>query len=228
MAFSRRFVRSLRLQQLPSHLDLQVVFDCMVRSAARQLHPPCLHQQQGHASACTTLAPPSVGAAAGMGAAQPAHYTQQPSAASLPLPTRLPLPPSPLPACPRMSKALLHPPPVSVCSTPTLLSISYGMRGVGMEYDASLFGMTLADCRCLALALGRTETLVTLQLRGNGLDDEQVGVGGGGWGVGGGGLGVGRGAWGRTAVEGLGSMIGCGRPGWQLRLGVGACGRGRG
>lgn len=43
-----------------------------------------------------------------------------------------------------------------------------------MDYDASLFGMTLGDCRCLALALGRTETLVSLQLTGNSLDDEQV------------------------------------------------------
>lgn len=29
MAFSRRFVQCLRLQQLPSHLDLQVLFDTM-------------------------------------------------------------------------------------------------------------------------------------------------------------------------------------------------------
>lgn len=29
MAFSRRFVQCLRLQQLPSHLDLQLLFDTM-------------------------------------------------------------------------------------------------------------------------------------------------------------------------------------------------------
>lgn len=31
MTFSKKFVTSLRLRQLPSHLDLQHVFDCMVK-----------------------------------------------------------------------------------------------------------------------------------------------------------------------------------------------------
>jgi hypothetical protein len=33
MAFSRRFVQSLHIRQLPSHLDLQLLFDCMVKWA---------------------------------------------------------------------------------------------------------------------------------------------------------------------------------------------------
>ncbi len=31
MAFSRRFVQSLHIRQLPSHLDLQLLFECMVK-----------------------------------------------------------------------------------------------------------------------------------------------------------------------------------------------------
>ncbi len=31
MAYSRRFVKALALQQLPSHLDLQIIFECMVK-----------------------------------------------------------------------------------------------------------------------------------------------------------------------------------------------------
>lgn len=31
MTYSRRFVQSIRLRQLPSHLDLTTMFDCMVK-----------------------------------------------------------------------------------------------------------------------------------------------------------------------------------------------------
>jgi hypothetical protein len=48
------------------------------------------------------------------------------------------------------------------------------MMNVGMDYDRSLFGMKLSDCRSLAKALERTETLTYLNLSGNLLDDEKV------------------------------------------------------
>ncbi len=31
MTYSRRFVQTVTLRQLPSHLDLQVIFDCMIK-----------------------------------------------------------------------------------------------------------------------------------------------------------------------------------------------------
>ena len=31
MTFSRRFVQTVRLRQLPSHMDLTVLFDCMIK-----------------------------------------------------------------------------------------------------------------------------------------------------------------------------------------------------
>jgi hypothetical protein len=66
MAFSRRFVQGLRVQQLPSHLDLQLLFNAMEHS-------------------------------------------------------------------------------------PASLSVSYGQRCVGMDYDRAAFGASLADCRCAVL-----------------------------------------------------------------------------
>lgn len=49
-----------------------------------------------------------------------------------------------------------------------------------MDYDRSLFGMKLSDCRALAKALEHTETLTHLDLSNNSLDDDKVGGGGGG------------------------------------------------
>ena len=31
MTYSRRFVQTVRLRQLPSHMDLTVLFDCMIK-----------------------------------------------------------------------------------------------------------------------------------------------------------------------------------------------------
>lgn len=56
----------------------------------------------------------------------------------------------------------------------TSLTLTYGMMNVGMDYDRSLFGMKLSDCRTLAKALERTETLTYLNLSNNLLDDEKV------------------------------------------------------
>ncbi len=52
--------------------------------------------------------------------------------------------------------------------------MGYHTKSVGMTYDRTLFGMKLADCRCLAQALTRCETLTQLCLAGNGLDDDKV------------------------------------------------------
>lgn len=43
-----------------------------------------------------------------------------------------------------------------------------------MDYDRSLFGMKLSDCRNLAKALESTETLTYLDLSNNSLDDDKV------------------------------------------------------
>mmetsp|Transcript_18993 Transcript_18993/g.22727 ORF Transcript_18993/g.22727 Transcript_18993/m.22727 type:complete len:422 (+) Transcript_18993:101-1366(+) len=88
-AFSKRFVRSINITQLPSHIDLQILFDATASCLAS-------------------------------------------------------------------------------------LSLTYGMHNVGMDYDRSLFGMKLSDCRALAKSLERSETLTYLNLSGNLLDDEKV------------------------------------------------------
>ena len=31
LTYSRRFVQTVHIRQLPSHLDLQILFDCMVK-----------------------------------------------------------------------------------------------------------------------------------------------------------------------------------------------------
>lgn len=54
------------------------------------------------------------------------------------------------------------------------LSLEYRADDVGMSYDPSMFGMKLGDCRALAQAVERAETLVALRLSGNRLDDEKV------------------------------------------------------
>ena len=56
----------------------------------------------------------------------------------------------------------------------TSLSLTYGMRNVGMDYDRSLFGMKLSDCRLMAKALESSETLTHLDLSNNLLDDDKV------------------------------------------------------
>jgi hypothetical protein len=43
-----------------------------------------------------------------------------------------------------------------------------------MDYDRSLFGMKLSDCRALAKALEHTETLTYLDLSNSALEDDKV------------------------------------------------------
>jgi hypothetical protein len=145
MAFSRRFVQSLHIRQLPSHLDLQLLFDCMVKWA------PCCYRPAAPA-AHAGASPLALAEQCSCGSAQPAAPAAAQRAAAAPC-----LPPLPPPR-----------------STPATLSVCYTTKGVGMDYDRGLFGMKLTDCRCLAQALTRCETLAVLSLQGNALDDDKV------------------------------------------------------
>ncbi|CAG9465687.1 unnamed protein product [Pedinophyceae sp. YPF-701] len=89
LSYSARFVRFLEITQLPSHLDLAHIFDCL---------------------------------------------------------------------------------DVSLCG----LSLTYGMRDVGMDFERGLFGMRLPDCRSLARCLESCEALTCLSLSNNTLDDDGV------------------------------------------------------
>jgi len=54
------------------------------------------------------------------------------------------------------------------------LNLRYGMRNVGMDFDRSIFGMKLSDCRSLARCAEYSETLTLLNLSHNMLDDDKV------------------------------------------------------
>jgi len=61
-------------------------------------------------------------------------------------------------------------------NVPTLsnLQLSYGVLQIGMDYERSFFGMTPQDVTSLAKALRVTETLTSLSLPANQLDDNAV------------------------------------------------------
>ena len=52
------------------------------------------------------------------------------------------------------------------------LSLTYGVRKIGMKYDRSLFGMKISDAMSLAKCVRATETLTTLVLPCNMIDDD--------------------------------------------------------
>ena len=54
------------------------------------------------------------------------------------------------------------------------LSMTYGARNVGMDYERSLFGMKLTDAASLARELRKNESLTSLTLSCNLLDDEKT------------------------------------------------------
>ena len=60
------------------------------------------------------------------------------------------------------------------CSGVAHFSLTYGLRNTGMNYDRAMFGMKLPDCRSLAKTLEKSETLVTLALPGNLLEDDKI------------------------------------------------------
>lgn len=56
----------------------------------------------------------------------------------------------------------------------TSLRLHYSPKALGMGFDSAASGMRLSDCRALARALARAETLVVLDLSHNGLDDDKA------------------------------------------------------
>jgi hypothetical protein len=54
------------------------------------------------------------------------------------------------------------------------LSMTYGARNVGMDYERSLFGMKLTDAASLARELRKNESLTSLTLSCNLIDDEKA------------------------------------------------------
>ncbi|GBG89086.1 hypothetical protein CBR_g48796 [Chara braunii] len=66
---------------------------------------------------------------------------------------------------------------IDICSLQlSSLALTYGLANVGMDFDRSLFGMKVSDCRSLASALTRAECLTHLDLSNNLLDDDKVRV----------------------------------------------------
>lgn len=63
---------------------------------------------------------------------------------------------------------------VCACSGVAHFSLTYGLRNTGMNYDRAMFGMKLPDCRSVARMLEKSETLVTLALPGNLLEDDKI------------------------------------------------------
>lgn len=53
----------------------------------------------------------------------------------------------------------------------TALSLTYGMHRIGMRYDRGLFGMRPADAESLARSIAITDSLTSLSLPSNGIDD---------------------------------------------------------
>jgi len=54
------------------------------------------------------------------------------------------------------------------------LALTYDMRNVGMNYERSLFGMKMADCVTLSRSLPLLQSLTSLNLSRNTIDDEKV------------------------------------------------------
>ncbi len=54
----------------------------------------------------------------------------------------------------------------------TRLDIVYGVNKIGMNYERMLFGMKISDATSLAKAFVRTDTLATLLMAGNMIDDD--------------------------------------------------------
>jgi hypothetical protein len=54
------------------------------------------------------------------------------------------------------------------------VSVTYGAREVGMQYDRTAFGMKLLDCEMMAKSLSSSQSLTSLHLHENLLDDEKI------------------------------------------------------
>jgi hypothetical protein len=54
----------------------------------------------------------------------------------------------------------------------TKIEVTYGVNKIGMNYERMLFGMKIADATALAKAFNRADTLTTILLTGNMIDDD--------------------------------------------------------
>lgn len=52
------------------------------------------------------------------------------------------------------------------------IEVTYGVKKIGMNYERMLFGMKIADATALAKAFNRADTLTTILLTGNMIDDD--------------------------------------------------------
>lgn len=58
----------------------------------------------------------------------------------------------------------------------THLTLTYGAKHVGMEYERPLFGMKMSDAKSFAECLRSTQSLVYLSLPGNLIDDDLISI----------------------------------------------------
>lgn len=56
------------------------------------------------------------------------------------------------------------------------LTLTYGAKHIGMEYERPLFGMKMSDAETLKANLRKTTSLVYLSLPGNLIDDDLIGI----------------------------------------------------
>ena len=54
------------------------------------------------------------------------------------------------------------------------LTLTYGAKHVGMEYERPLFGMKMSDAKVFSECLKMTQSLVYLSLPGNLIDDDLI------------------------------------------------------
>ena len=214
LTFASKFVNSLHLQQLPSHLDLQIIFDAMRRYPALQVLTYRLilqYQIAMHAMltfshlrtaewlclnarlqvACNFRCTPErqplpqkpVTGIAISGKHVPASNSILWSCLTLEVAQlycadishgQLPALLAFLPFATLCILQLCHGMKLCCCSGVSHFSLTYGLRNTGMNYDRALFGMKLPDCRSLAKTLEKSETLVSLALPGNLLEDDKI------------------------------------------------------
>ncbi len=56
------------------------------------------------------------------------------------------------------------------------LTLTYGAKHVGMEYERPLFGMKMSDAKIFAECMRSTHSLVYLSLPGNLIDDDLISI----------------------------------------------------
>lgn len=58
----------------------------------------------------------------------------------------------------------------------TFLTLTYGAKHVGMEYERPLFGMKMSDAKTFSSCLPQTQSLTYLSLPGNLIDDDLISI----------------------------------------------------